>query len=101
MPTEHQANSSAVSSPQEWRTNVISLWRFYALESLQEPYTSRFPLYTEPRPRHERCDEQIVMVLTLCAMVDHHIMRKNQVYFTLHILGLPEWLVPRYIFTTW
>ena len=26
---------------------------------------------------------------------------KNQVYFTLHILELPEWLVSRYIFTTW
>ena len=30
--------------PQEWRTNAISLSRFYALESLQGPYTSRFPL---------------------------------------------------------
>ena len=31
----------------------------------------------------------------------HRSTRKNQVYFTLHILELPEWLVPRYIFTTW
>ena len=43
----------------------------------------------QPRPRYERCDEQIVMVLTLCAIANHR-TRKNQVYFTLHILGLPE-----------
>ena len=42
------------------------------------------------RPGYERCDEQIVMVLTLCAIVNHRSTRKNQVYFTLHILGLPE-----------
>ena len=44
---------------------------------MQGPYTTRFPLSTEPRPRYERCEEQIVMVLTFCAKVNHRSTRQE------------------------
>ena len=46
MPVEQQTNSSAISSPKNEGLTpfLFSLSRFYALESLQGPYTFRFPL---------------------------------------------------------
>ena len=85
MPAEQQTNSSAISSP---KNDGLTPFPFLCFGISAGTLHLSVPL-VQPRPRYELCDEQIVMVLTLCDIANHR-TRKNQVCFTLHILGLPE-----------